>query len=97
LLIAEVTNENNFFEVSLPQPNPAQDKTQIIIKSTENFEWNYRLLDNIGKLIIQSENKFENTGYGNLGLNLNNLSIGVYILEINTSKGKYIRKIIKLQ
>jgi hypothetical protein len=96
-LIAEVTDKIDFFSVSLPFPNPTKSSSAVIIRSTEEFIYSYRLLDNLGKLIIDSKNLNEKTKYGRIELNLDRLSIGVYILEIKTTKGIFTRKIIKLQ
>lgn len=88
---------DNFFEVGYVYPNPSIDKFFLNIKSNQKYNYNYRLIDYLGKMIFES-NVMQNQNVNEiLEISINNLSIGVYILELNTSNGKFIRKIIKLE
>lgn len=94
-LVAEVVNSNEFFNIGLANPNPTPDNFSVIINSSKKIKYNYRLIDEIGRPLIQS-NSIENSGNFEIKIELSSFSVGVYVLEINTDKGKFIRKIIKI-
>jgi WD40 repeat protein len=94
-LIVDVFNSNEFFNISLSNPNPTTSFCYIDINSSQKLKYSFRLIDEIGRTLIQSK-YLEDSGNFKIELNLSSFSTGIYILEINTEKGKFIRKIIKL-
>ncbi|WP_147677025.1 leucine-rich repeat domain-containing protein [Algibacter pacificus] len=66
-------------------PNPVKDVLAMELNQGIQFK-QARLFNNLGQLIQQSEN---------LSTNISTLKSGLYILEIETNKGKLIKKIVK--
>lgn len=74
-------------------PNPATNKVFVGFKTTENTNATISILSLTGAVL--SENEYKNIN-GNFvtELELGNFAKGTYFIQINSSKGKYVRKLI---
>lgn len=91
------SNTSEIFEISPVYPNPSFTFFNVKIKSNIAYNYQYRIFDEAGKLVYNSTVNLDKKGIENIQVNLTDYSIGVYYLEINTSRGKIIRKLIKLK
>lgn len=68
-------------------PNPFSDQLIIHVNGDKIIK-NTRLFDISGNLILELQGEIRN-------LNLSSLYPGMYMLEINTSKGSVVKKVVK--
>jgi WD40 repeat protein len=94
ILICNVIQSSDTFHISDIYPNPTMNNANIDVYTSNNFKYSYRVCDEIGRLICSSNIK-EDINYILISIDLSKYSTGIYILEINSNKGKFIRKIIK--
>ena len=90
--LAGVDDHSGLEDVSV-YPNPATDQLNIAFTLQENESVHYRLTDATGK-VLQMENLNAAMGENHHTLNVSKLSKGFYLLEISTSKGSSVRKVM---
>lgn len=74
-------------------PNPAKKETRVMITAVHNGKTQWTLTDNNGRVVLRGSLHI-NRGVNNFTLNLNNLSSGVYYLNV---AGAGIDRNVKLQ
>ena len=90
--IASVEDYNGVEELTV-YPNPATDHLTVEFSLTQAEQVAARLLDLTGKVLQQ--NAIEGVaGANQMQLNLNGISRGLYLLEVNTPEGKSVRKVV---
>ena len=90
--IASVEDYNGIEELSV-YPNPATDHLTVEFSLTQAEQVSARILDMTGKVLQQ--NTIDGVdGANQIQLDLNGISQGLYLLEINTPEGKSVRKVI---
>ncbi|MCE5304605.1 choice-of-anchor D domain-containing protein [bacterium] len=94
---ASVIEAGEVYSVSLLQPNPADKMTNIEITSNSSIFYQIKIYDLQGKIISEFPRVDNFTGFVRIPINTQKIASGVYIVEINTSKEKAIRKLIKLK
>ncbi|OGU61536.1 MAG: hypothetical protein A2X64_02300 [Ignavibacteria bacterium GWF2_33_9] len=93
-----INDEHLQIFVSDPIPNPTLDQiTKFEIVSNKDFSYKYRLYDNIGRIVLSLNYTNQTQREATIFLNLQNVAIGVYLIEIETNYGIFLRKIIKLK
>jgi phosphatidylserine/phosphatidylglycerophosphate/cardiolipin synthase-like enzyme len=85
-LISNVNENNN--DLVAAYPNPVSESLTI---ENNNPILSYQVIDNLGKICFQQQNINTNK----TTLDFSNLSLGIYILNIMTSEGKYQQIITK--
>lgn len=83
-------NKGESKEVTL-YPNPTEDK--IFIKSEINGKGSLEIMNQFGQ-IIYSEN-FESFNDFNNAIDISDFSTGIYFVEVKTSEGNHVQKLIK--
>ena len=80
--------EDNFIKESglYIYPNPAKNSVTIKIYGEENTVVNYKVYSIIGTLVIK--------GKTTNSINIKSLSNGIYIIEVEAEKTKYLKKLI---
>ncbi len=71
--------------------------TNIEITSNSSIFYQIKIYDLQGKIISEFPRVDNFTGFVRIPINTQRIASGVYIVEINTSKEKAIRKLIKLK
>ncbi len=94
---AFITDEKEIYSISLLKPNPTTDISYIEITSNKNIFYEIKIYDLQGKLVYEYPRVDNFTGFVSIPLNTQEIAIGVYVVEINTPKGRTIRKLIKLR
>jgi len=82
------TTSNNNLSVKV-YPNPVKDNFNIYFDKTEDTNYQVKVYDNSGKLLI---NKIEIPLNQKLSLNVSNLSSGIYFYEISNNSKYQIKK-----
>ena len=94
---ANVIEEGEIYSISVLKPNPTADLTYLEIITNKLISFEIKIFDLQGKLVQSFPRVDDFQGNIKFPLNTRNIAQGVYIVEINTSKEKAIRKLIKLQ
>lgn len=77
-------------------PNPFIDKVYIVFSSSDTNTISIELFDMAGKRVRNPEKIHRATGYNYFSINdLNNLSEGIYLLNINSGNKNFSKKIFK--
>ena len=76
-------------------PNPAVDDLQISFKRLPEGQLNFTLRASNGAVIQHIQSKGQTNQAWNVDFDLENLAKGVYLLEVITEKGSFIKKIVK--
>lgn len=92
--VTGIETRDQFAAISI-YPNPASSYTKVVINSPVYSKATIRLSDNIGNQVFAGEEEV-NPGVNPITLELNSPKIrsGIYFLKIETSSGKYTRKLI---
>lgn len=94
LKIVALGVERNSIELYNAYPNPVSELLYLTINSLENQILTIKLLDLMGRVLTE-EKLNASTGFNKIGISTAQLSNGMYIVEINSTKGKTSTKIIK--
>ncbi len=79
-------------------PNPFIDKLYIVFSSVDTHAIQFKIFNLAGKLVHQTEYFQLVSGFNSLNIsNLNNLSKGIYILNIISENKNFSKKIIKIK
>lgn len=89
--IAAIEDYNGIEDLTV-YPNPATDNVNVDFTITSEENISVSILDITGKL-LKRDSFISSEGSNHFSMNVDDLSKGLYILEINTSKGKSVRKI----
>jgi hypothetical protein len=89
--------EKDIYSISLLKPNPTNDISHIEIISNKSIFYEIKIYNLQGKLVNEYPRVDNFTGSVSIPLNTQEIAIGVYIVEITTSKERTIRKLIKLK
>jgi hypothetical protein len=82
IMIAENVSENYSKNDILVFPNPARDKINLYFYLTFSGEIRIEILDLLGRKVFHDEIIPDNQGYQYLGLDINKLASGYYILQV---------------
>jgi PKD-like domain/Metallo-peptidase family M12/Secretion system C-terminal sorting domain len=74
-------------------PNPATDKLNVVVNANDNATVSLKLFDISGRILI-SENRMANEGVNTFALDINHLSKGIYLLEINNDSNIQKTKVV---
>lgn len=74
-------------------PNPASSKVYIGFKTSENMNTKISILSLTGATLLENEHKNINGNFVT-EVDLTNFSKGTYFVQIYSSKGKYVRKLV---
>ena len=89
--LASVEGHNGVDELTV-YPNPATDRLTVEFTLTQAESVTAQIVDLTGKVL--RHNTIDGVdGSNQIQLNLNGISKGLYLLEINTSEGKSVRKV----
>ncbi|MEX1192345.1 MAG: T9SS type A sorting domain-containing protein [Brumimicrobium sp.] len=83
-------NKEDLSEIKL-YPNPTSDK--VFIKSEINDKGSLKIMNQFGQ-VVYSE-KFESLNDFNNGIDISSFSTGIYFVDVKTSEGNIIQKLIK--
>lgn len=86
-------DENNLKNIRVA-PNPAQNRAVVKLANKEMGQVSTRIRDSNGKL-FQSLNVIKSTYEMNIMLDISNLPVGIYLIEISTPHSRAIQRIIK--
>ncbi|MFK8101281.1 MAG: PQQ-dependent sugar dehydrogenase [Saprospiraceae bacterium] len=75
------------------QPNPFSDQFELNIELTESTRLKVQVLDLLGKTVYQTTQQVD--GQWSKTIQLNNLTAGVYLLQLQTETGSFTQKIVK--
>ena len=75
-------------------PNPVRDVLSLEFNLMETSNVNIEILNSLGELIIAKKPGILTSGFQSVLLDVNALSKGVYIVNINTTKGIRSKKIV---
>jgi len=81
-MVAENVSENYSKNDILVFPNPARDKINLYFYLTFSDEIRIELFDLLGRKVFHDEIIPENQGYQYLSLDINELALGYYILQV---------------
>ncbi|MEX2588602.1 MAG: M20/M25/M40 family metallo-hydrolase [Chitinophagales bacterium] len=84
--------KENLKQSILVYPNPVSDQINIHLSGSFSNDLNLKLYDNNGALIIEEEHA--NPVNGRLSLNLNDLSTGLYYLQVRDGKKSVVKKVV---
>ena len=90
------TNINEISEKTLIAaigPNPASDQINIYLDVKEQVDINIKLVDISGRKIMEVQPNI-NVGHQNLILDTHDLESGLYFINLETTKGRMIKKIL---
>ncbi|MCB9234252.1 MAG: T9SS type A sorting domain-containing protein [Bacteroidia bacterium] len=73
-------------------PNPAHDQVQVEVSGAIHQNLNCRLVDLLGRIQYQAMHKTDQQG--KFSVNLSELTAGIYLIEVESPKGKYLQKLI---
>jgi hypothetical protein len=97
-----VYNENSVSTITPPSskktaeigPNPVQNKLRINLSNSPLTSLNIGITNSIGERIISKDvNTFSNNSFD---LNVENLSAGIYFMQLNFDNKREVHKIIKI-
>lgn len=77
-------------------PNPAREQVNLHIAGESGYSFNYQLVNTLGQSVYSRENVVFGGGTEQYQINTSSFSPGVYILNIQTDKGKRAVKRIML-
>ncbi len=91
-LVSIVDNklDNEFIKIV---PNPNKGNFILTYNATKNQSLGIKLIDTMGRVIYNTEKKVK-TGYNSIEMNIENVSKGVYILELIAENRKQSAKLI---
>ena len=88
--LEEATSEVN--ELML-FPNPTNGEVNVIFNSSVTEEASVRIFDMVGKTVL-TQNVALNQDNNKFSFDLSNMTKGIYFLELNTSAGRIVKKIV---
>jgi hypothetical protein len=74
-------------------PNPAANEIKLNFNSNETTLYNLEFIDITGR-VIQQETKWSNNGLQTWNLNTSNLPNGMYLLSVQSAKGRQTKSVI---
>ncbi len=90
--IISITNNEqpitNYMQLTTISPNPSNDDLHYIISSSENTQAQLRVIDVLGKTVIEENIEFTQ-GLNTNKINVSEISNGTYMLQVRTSNGLY--------
>ena len=88
--LEEATSEVN--ELML-FPNPTNGEVNVIFNSSVTEEASVRIFDMVGKTVL-TQNVALNQDNNKFSFDLSNMTKGIYFVELNTSAGRIVKKIV---
>ena len=76
-------------------PNPANNQVDLVFKSPKGKNWGVTLYDSKGNLLQTIGYDALNEGVNNISVNLNELSRGMYFINVSDGTNFYKRKLIR--
>ena len=89
------TNDADFSNAMSVYPNPAQNEVNLQYRFEENTNLNVSLINSLGQIVYSTQ--MPNVEAGTATLNVNNLSNGVYIIQITDGKQRQSVKRLVVQ
>lgn len=80
----------------LVYPNPLQDKLLIDFVSESNKRTDIKITDQFGRIIIQQEYFSKEAGKQKIQMSMQDLTQGVYFIQIKNSNQSFVKQLIKL-
>tara|TARA_B110000261_G_scaffold141402_1_gene162047 strand:- start:355 stop:867 length:513 start_codon:yes stop_codon:yes gene_type:complete len=75
-------------------PNPVNDNLSIDISSDEASSINVKIIDIMGKVIMDLGSKELQTGLNTISVNTSSLASGMYNVEVSSTEGSVVKRII---
>lgn len=75
-------------------PNPTSDQFTMEYTVPENQNVNWTMTNTMGQVVRQGENDSANQGKNQVGININDLSEGIYFMNLTTSEGVFSQRVV---
>lgn len=90
-----VVKKNNFQERILVSPNPLKNQLNVSISSNEICIANIDIYNSLGQLLFERKVDLQKGVITTIVDDVGILPKGIYVLQVKTTNGCYIQKIIK--
>jgi hypothetical protein len=77
-------------------PNPLETGSTISFRLYQNQNISLRILDNKGLVIKENKVRLYTKGTHTIQLDADNISPGLYFVEVNTGNGRIFHRVVKL-